>query len=632
MNIVIVLGILITLVTGAPVLWQLLRSHPRGLIILFFAEMWERFSYYGMRGILIFYLTQHLLFDDADANSQYGSYTSLVYLLPLIGGILADRYLGTRKSVAFGAILLVAGHLTMAYEGRPAQEALIYGGQTYTVAAEGRVSARRARLMVDGQPYQFRRAEGGGLEIKDLPSGASLPAILPAADYEMTKTTDPAGENAFFLAVSLIIMGVGFLKPNISTIVGQLYQQGDPRRDSGFTLYYYGINLGAFWASVLCAYLAEHVGWWAGFGLAGVGMLAGFVVFVFGKALLEGHGEPPNPEMLRAPVVGPINREWLIYILGVLGVGPVWLLVQNNDVVGGVLGICTLLSLGYIFWFMVVRCSRVERERMMLAMVLIFGAVVFWTLFEQAGTSLNLFADRNVDMRVTSKATTFLGLPVGTEEQLAAAGIQPTGWWAWIDTGISAAQSQSFNAGFILIFAPIFAAVWAALGRRNLDPNPTLKFGLGLIQLGLGFLVVVWGAGLADASFRVPLMMLGLLYLLHTTGELFLSPVGLSEITKLSVPAIVSFMMAVWFLSSSIAQYVGGIIAGLAGTETVGGQVLDPKAALETSLSVFQILGWSGVGCGVFFIALSPLSKRWAHGANDPANHPQPESSRPGSS
>jgi POT family proton-dependent oligopeptide transporter len=322
-------------------------------------------------------------------------------------------------------------------------------------------------------------------------------------------------------------------------------------------------------------------------------------------------------------VLGPINREWLIYILGTLGVAPVWLLVQSNQVVGWVLAICTVLSLAYIFWFMIAKCSKVERERMLLAVVLILGSVVFWTLFEQAGTSLNLFADRNVDMRVTSDATNFLGMPVGTAEQLEAAGVRPAGWWGWIDSGISAAQSQSFNAGFILIFAPIFAAMWAALGRRNLDPNPTLKFGLGLIQLGLGFLVIVWGAGLADASYRLPLMMLGVLYMLHTTGELFLSPVGLSEITKLSVPVIVSFMMAVWFLSSSIAQYIGGIIAGWAGTETVGGQVLDPKAALDTSLHVFNLLGWWGVGFGVGFIALSPISKRWAHGVNDPANHPQ---------
>ncbi len=628
MNIVIVVGVVVTLVTGAPVLYQLLKSHPRGLIILFFAEMWERFSYYGMRGILIFYLTQHLLFDDKTANAQYGSYTSLVYLLPLIGGLLADRYLGTRKSIAFGAILLVAGHLTMAYEGRPAEQSLSYGGQTYNFSSEGRVSAREVRLMVDGKPYNFQQLKGGGLEIKDLPAGASLPPTLPPGQYRMSKSEDPTGKAAFYLAVSLIIMGVGFLKPNISTIVGQLYVQGDPRRDSGFTLYYYGINLGAFWASVLCAVLAENIGWWAGFGLAGVGMLAGLVVFVFGKALLEGHGEPPDPELLKAPLVGPLNREWLIYILGVLGVGPVWLLVQNNDLVGWGLGICTVLSLGYILWFMAVKCDKVEREKMQLAMVLIFGAVVFWTFFEQAGTSLNLFADRNVDMRVTSSATNILGLPVGTEKQLAAAGIKPAGWWGWIDAGISAAQTQAFNAGFILIFAPIFAAMWAALGRRNLDPNPTLKFGLGLIQLGLGFLVIVWAKHMADASYRVPLLMLGLLYLLHTTGELFVSPVGLSEITKLSVPAIVSFMMAVWFLSSSIAQYVGGIIAGLAGTETVGGQVLDPQAALETSVDVFEKLGWCGIGFGIGFILLSPIAKRWAHAVNHPANHP-PEPKKP---
>ena len=246
MNIVILLGIVITLATGIPVLMQLLKQHPRGLIILFFAEMWERFSYYGMRGILIFFLTQHLLFDDATAGAQYGSYTSLVYLLPLIGGLLADRYLGTRKAVAFGALLLVAGHLTMAVEGKPATQQLVYGGQKYEVVAEGRMESRTVKLMVGDKAYDFGPAEGGGLEIKGLQAGGPLPAVLAKDSYTMEKQVDPLGKNAFYLAVSLIIMGVGFLKPNISTIVGQLYPQGDPRRDSGFTLYYYGINLGAF--------------------------------------------------------------------------------------------------------------------------------------------------------------------------------------------------------------------------------------------------------------------------------------------------------------------------------------------------------------------------------------------------
>jgi len=295
MNLILVLGVVITLLTGAPVLIQLLRNHPRGLIILFFAEMWERFSYYGMRGILIFYLTQHLLFNDETANLQYGSYTSLVYLLPLLGGLLADRYLGTRKAVAFGALLLVAGHLTMAVEGRPSQQTLTYAGATYEVAAHGRMEGRQVRLMVEGQPHEFGPAPNGGLAIKTLPAGAPLPNVLPQGSYTLETRADPLGRNAFFLAVSLIIMGVGFLKPNISTIVGQLYSQGDPRRDSGFTLYYYGINLGAFWASILCGLLGQTVGWWAGFGLAGVGMAAGFVVFVWGKPLLQGKGEPPNP-------------------------------------------------------------------------------------------------------------------------------------------------------------------------------------------------------------------------------------------------------------------------------------------------------------------------------------------------
>src|SRR3990167_5468460 len=281
---IILLGIVVTLATGIPVLLQMLRNPPRGLIILFFAEMWERFSYYGMRGILIFYLTQHLLFDDKTAGAQYGSYTSLVYLLPLIGGMLADRYLGTRKAVAFGALLLVAGHVTMAVEGSPAKQTLVYAGQSYDVAIEGRMEGRQVGVMIAGQPHEFSATPEGGLVVKDMAAGSPLPAVLPKGEFELKNEVDLLGKNAFYLAVSLIIMGVGFLKPNISTIVGQLYPQGDPRRDSGFTLYYYGINLGAFWASVLCGILGQTVGWWAGFGLAGVGMALRFGVFEIGRA------------------------------------------------------------------------------------------------------------------------------------------------------------------------------------------------------------------------------------------------------------------------------------------------------------------------------------------------------------
>ena len=620
MNIVILLGIVVTLATGIPVLMQMLKNHPRGLIILFFAEMWERFSFYGMRGLLIFYLTQHFLFSDDFASSQYGSYGSLVYLLPLVGGIVADRYIGTRKAITFGALLLVLGHGLMAYEGSGARQTLTYAGTSYPVAIEGRADGRQTRLVVGGQQYEYSAGEGGGLQIQGLPPGGPLPAVLPPNSYTMSETRDQTAVNVFYLALSLIIMGVGFLKPNISTIVGQLYPQGDPRRDSGFTLYYYGINLGAFWASVLCGYLGQRYGWGWGFGLAGIGMFAGLVVFVWGKRFLQGKGEPPNPEFLKRSVVGPVNREWLVYLAGIVGVAVVYFIVPNHDLVGTGLLLSTAAALAFILWFVVFKVGKdkVARERMMLAMVLIFGSVVFFTLFEQAGSSLNLFADRNVDLSVTGQAGTFLGIPYGSPAQFAAAGGTPGGFY--IDTGITAAQTQSFNAGFILIFAPIFAAMWASLARNGRDPNPVIKFGLALIQVGLGFLVVVWGvqAGLVNEAFRTPIIMLMFLYLLHTTGELFLSPVGLSEITKLSVASIVSFMMAVWFLSSSIAHFIGGKIAAAAGTETVGGQVLDPSAALNSSIESFNMLGWWGVGLGVAFIAGSFFIKHWAHGVNDP--------------
>ena len=626
MNIVILLGVIITLVTGIPVLLQILKTHPKGLLICFFAEMWERFSFYGMRGLLIFYLTQHFLFDDNFASGQYGTYGSLVYLLPLIGGIVADRYIGTRKAIMFGAILLVMGHGLMAFEGTPATQSLTYANQEYNVQIEGRGEGRESRLIVDGQPYAYTSGEGG-LTIEGLAPGGALPTVLPTGSYELKAARDPMGVNTFYLALSLIIMGVGFLKPNISTLVGQLYPQGDPRRDSGFTLYYYGINLGAFWAAVLCGYLGQNFGWGWGFGLAGIGMLAGLLVFWLGKPLLQGKGDSPYPELIRKPVLGPINREWLIYLLGFVGVALLFFIVPNHGLVGWGLVASIIGSLSFITWFIVfkLRGDRVARERMMLAMVLIFGSMVFFTLFEQAGSSLNLFADRNVDLSLTQSAGTFLGFPYGTPAQLEAAGIAVSGW-QWIDTSITAAQTQSFNAGFILIFAPVFAALWAFLASRKMDPNPVMKFGLGIIQVGLGFLVVVWGAnsGMVDDSFRTPLVLLGFLYMLHTTGELFLSPVGLSEITKLSVASIVSFMMAVWFMASSIAHFVGGIIAAAAGTETVGGQVTNPEAALQTSLNSFNMIGLWGVGIGVAFIVLSFIISKWSNGVNNADNHPGP--------
>lgn len=586
MDLVFVAGIVITVVTAIPVLWQLSR-HPRGLFILFFAEMWERFSYYGMRGLLIFYLTQHFLFSDEKAQSQYGAYTSLVYLMPLIGGFLADRYLGTRKAIAFGALLLVAGHFTMAYEGRTPVQTVTFQGQTYEFEATGRMSAREVRLVVAGQKYEVGASEDGGMKIIGMPDGGPLPAVLPKGEYQIgVSNQDPTATGVLFLALSLIIMGVGFLKANISSIVGQLYAESDPRRDPGFTLYYYGINLGAFWAAIACGYLGQNYGWYAGFGLAGIGMALGWIVFVLGKPLLEGKGEPPQPEKLAEPVVGPINTEWLIYILAILGVGAVWLLVQRNELIGQALGIASVIVLAYFLYHMVTNFTFVESQRLILALILIGASVVFWTLFEQAGSSLNQFSERNTILEVA-------GAP------------------------ITAAQTQSYNSGFILLLAPIFSALWAYLGRIGADPRPAEKFGIALVQVGFGFMVLVWGSQFADESFRVPQVFLILAYLFHTTGELCISPVGLSQMTRLSPPIVLSTVMATWFLSSAWAQWLGAIVAQWTAAETVAGQVLDPGKALQTYVSVFEMIGWGGMILGAGLLLLSPFLNFLAHEGRD---------------
>jgi proton-dependent oligopeptide transporter, POT family len=610
MDIVVAIGIVITLVTGLPVFLQL-RKQPKGLHIIFFTEMWERFSYYGMRTILFAYMTQHFLFSDDVASGQYGAYTSLVYLLPLIGGMLADRYLGTTKAVAFGALLLVAGHLTMAIEQAPARNVLNYQGQTYQIDSEGRQDQRQAWIVVDGQRYEFGPAEGG-MEIKGFTGTATLPNIIPADDpdtpavegYQMTvEGQDPVYLNFFFLALSLIIMGVGFLKANLATQVGQLYVKDDPRRDGGFSLYYYGINLGAFWAQVLCAGVGATVGWWAGFGLAGVGMLFGWLVFVRRRILFFTPGPaqlppelglPPNPQLLARPLIGPINREWLIYILALLGVGLVWLLVQREPIVNTTLSFASAGMLAFFVYYMVTKCTWAESAKLILALVLVLGSVVFFTLFELAGSALAQFSERSTAL--------------------------PNDGFFTVTSG----QTQSFNGAFILIFAPMFAAMWTWLGRNKKDPGDAFKFALALIQVGAGFLVLVWGAQYADENFKVPLIFLVLLYLLHTTGELFLSPVGLSAMTKLTPAPIAATMMATWYLGSSIAQALQAQITKLTAQETVGGQVLDPELALKTYVDVFTTIGLWGIGIGIALGVASPFLNKLAHVQEKPKDGATP--------
>lgn len=555
-------------------------GHPRGLAVLFFAEMWERFSFYGMRALLVLYLTQHFLFEDTYAQGLYAAYASLVYLTPVLGGYVADRYLGSRKAVTIGALLLVLGHFGMAFEGSGSKQFIDVAGQSYEVVADGRGDERTPKLVLPDGRQTSISFSGEGIAVTD---GATygLPAQIPANGYISRVEQEPLYVQILFFSLALIIVGVGFLKANISTIVGALYDKGDPRRDGGFTIFYMGINLGSVLATLGCGYLGIRYGWAWGFGLAGFGMLAGLLTFLWGQKFLEGRAEPPVPEALGRKVAGPLNLEWLIYVAGFILLLPAWFLVQRDEIVTTMLAIGAPLIFAAMLIWSAVALKGAERSRMIVAIVLIVFSVLFWTLFEQAGSSLTLYADRNTDLTIAGELK------------------------------MNAAQTNFFNPGLIVVLAPVFAALWVGLARRGLEPSTPVKFGLGIVQAGLGFLVLTIGITyFAGADYRVPLIWLFLAYLLHTTGEICLSPVGLSMITKLAVPRVVGLMMGVWFLSSALAHTLAGLIAKSTSGETVGGVVVDPAAQLATYNSVFTTIGWVGVGIGVLVIILSPWLRR----------------------
>ncbi|MFN3353393.1 MAG: peptide MFS transporter, partial [Brevundimonas sp.] len=320
-------------------------GHPRGLVILFLTEMWERFSYYGMRALLIFYLTQHFLFGPAEAQGIYAAYAALVYLMPVIGGLIADKYLGSRRAVIIGAVLLVAGHFTMAFEGSGGREYLTVGGTEYALQVEGRDTDRQI-YAVNGEtrvPISIRPEGVNVVDVEGQPAGsgaqaaaaAGFPSQIAPDGYTTRVDRDEGGEPILFLALSLIIVGVGFLKANISTVVGALYEKNDPRRDGGFTIFYVGINLGAVLATSLCAWLGIEYGWAYGFGLAGIGMAFGLLTFILGQSWLEGRGEPARPiegrRLLGVPLVP------FFWIAGLVAVFPTWLLMQRHALVEAIL-------------------------------------------------------------------------------------------------------------------------------------------------------------------------------------------------------------------------------------------------------------------------------------------------------
>ena len=469
-------------------------GHPKGLYVLFFAEMWERFSYYGMRALLIFYLTKHWLFDDGKANLIYGAYTSLVYITPVLGGYLADRYLGQRKAVVFGATLLTIGHLLMA-------------------------------------------VEGGG--------GQADPAI-----------------NVFWLALAFVIVGSGFLKANISVIVGQLYPRTDVRRDGAYTIFYIGINTGAAIGTILAGWLGETYGWGYGFGAAGIGMLLGLVVFVLGKPLLLGRGEPPRA--LRR------STEWSLYGVGVASIAVIWALVQYQDVIQTLLMISGVTLLGYVL-FVSLKLEPHARDRMFAVLFLIALNPVFWGLFEQAGGSLNLYTDRFVDRG-----------------------------------GVPASLFQSINPIYIVLLGPIFAALWVWMGRRGIEPSAPAKFGLALLQVGLSFLVFVWGANTVGVAVATPVLFVFLIYFLQTTAELCLSPVGLSAMNRLAPRHLASLIMGAWFYMTAVGNFVAGKIG-----EATGGE--SGEMTKEGTLQVYSTIGWWTIGIAVAVLAVSPLVKRLMH-------------------
>ncbi|WP_051257075.1 peptide MFS transporter [Brevundimonas aveniformis] len=553
-------------------------GHPRGLVVLFFAEMWERFSYYGMRALLVLFLVQHFLMSQDEAAGTYAAYAALVYLLPIVGGAIADKWLGARKAVTIGALFLVAGHFAMAFEGSGGQQFITVSGQEYQVETVGRDANRQQfAISADGQrtPIEFT-AEG--LASEGGPQ-SPLPALTPHDQIEQRVVRDITGESTVLFAMALIVVGVGFLKANISNVVGALYEKGDQRRDAGFTWFYVGINLGSLLAKILCGWIGLTYGWAYGFGLAGIGMLLGLIVFQVGQPWLEGKAGPP-PEATGAKFLG-IPMEAALWIGGIVTIIPVWLLLQRHQLVEtGLSWLGPMIFLGMLIWSAFFLKGEV-RSRMLAALVLCIFSVLFWMLFEQAGSSLTLMAQNSVNM----------------------------------PSFMNAAQSNIVNPLMIVILGPIFAILWQTLAARNAEPSTPFKFSMALIIMGLSFVMLAWATTTqADSLFKIAFLWLALTYVLHTIAELMISPIGLSMITKLSAPKVIGVMMGVWFLSSSLAHALGGVVAGMTATETVGGVVTNPAQALATYGQVYNMWGWVAVGVGAVLLLGTPILKRMMAG------------------
>lgn len=495
------------------------KVHPRALFVCFFAEMWERFSYYGMRTLLTLYMVKvlyaHLTSQEADSKALiiYGSYTSMVYLFPVIGGIIADKFFGFRKAILFGGILMSLGHFCLALMGM----------------------------------------------------------------------IDETNQVMFFLSLALIVVGNGYFKPNISSFLGKFYDDKIELKDSAFNIFYMGINVGALLSTMTCGYIGEKIDWHLGFGLAGIGMLLGLVVFWRNLKHLEGKGKVPNTELDTKPVFAGLSTNRLILIGTFLSIPLFAALMNYSEVLKWSLLVVGLGMFGLLVVQGFMAKEKSSGQRLWVVVVLALFNILFWALFEQAGGSLTLFADKFVNRNL-----------LGTE--------------------VPASMLQSFNAFFIIILAPVFAWLWKTLGEKKAEPNTPVKFALGLAQLAIGFLIIYWAATSIQEGEKVALVFVAVMYLFHTTGELSLSPIGLSMVTKMSPAKQVGFVMGVWFLSFSLANFLGGLIGKWTASHS-----LPEDATFSQQMDVYSgaYLDWGVIVIGVaatVLLALSPLIKKWMHG------------------
>ncbi len=505
---------------------ELLFGHPKGLYVLFLTEMWERFSYYGMRALLILYLVQHLRFVDEDAFAIYGSFTALVFILPVFGGWIADRYLGFRKAVIFGGLLMVAGHIGMAFEGSPAV----------------------AQLQENGELLVYR---------------------------------DEVSLQIFYLSLSLLICGVGFLKPNITSIVGLLYPNSEFQRDKGFTIFSMGIMVGAAIAPIACGYLGQTYGWRYGFGLAGIGMLLGLAVFIYGQRYLVGIAERPEPSMSGKNSYFGLSTDHFIYLITLLSVFAIWQTIQNARLVAILLGTQLVVVFVGLAVFAIWRLDKKDRDRTLVALLVFALTALYAVYIEQYGSSLILFSERAVDR-------TFLGIEIQSSQLVGGLPV------------------------FLVLLAPAFVWLWGYLDRHRINPPSFSKFGLAFIILGVAFAVLWLGTTMPDADQKVGLGWLVLCFFILAVSDFWIIPIGMSVVSKLSAKIMVGLMMGAYMLALSGGYYMSAVVAKYSLTS---GDATEREVLLQYQ-QFFVYIAASAALIGLVIMVLAPLIRKHMHGVN----------------